>query len=214
VARLAGSGDRRTEPFEIAAGVLQWRVTATCQSGKSGHIRIGGDGGPEPLVDQECPGRFFGFSILTGLRALNVRAVGPWEVVVEQQVDHPIAEPPLPGMGDGSRLASGDFAGVEQDGMGTATLYRLPGGGRALRLAPFFVTANTDLFVWASQASAPRTSADALFSPHVQLEALKATAGEQNYLLPDSLRLDDIRSIVIWCEPVRTAYAAAPLRRR
>ena len=210
MAKLSGTGDRTSDAFPIADDVLQWRVTVTCESGP---VRVTVDGGPEPLVDQACPGRFFGFSILTGSRTLDVRAAGPWEIVVEQQVDDPLAEPRLPGMTDRNRLASGAFAGVEQQGDGRATLYRLPGGGRALRLDPFFVTPETDLFVWASEAEAPKTSADALFTPHVQLEALKATAGEQNYLVPDSLPTDRIRSIVIWCEPVRTAYAAAPLRR-
>jgi hypothetical protein len=211
VATLSGTGDQTTERFEVAADVVQWRVTATCQAG---HVRISVDGDPEPIVDQDCPGRFFGFSIKTGSRALDVRAGGPWEAVVEQQVETPLAEPPLPGMTTGNRLADGSFSGVEQAGSGTATLFRLPGGGRALRLDPFLVTANTDLFVWASEAEAPRTSADALHAPHVQLEALKATAGAQNYVLPTSLSVDRIRSIVIWCEPVRTAYAAAPLAPR
>ena len=116
-------------------------------------------------------------------------------------------------MTDRSRLASGAFSGIEQDGRGTATVFELPGGGWALRLDPFFVTPNDDLFVWASEAEAPRTSADALFTPHVQLDPLKATAGSQNYVLPPTLPLERVRSIVIWCEPVRTAYAAAALAR-
>ena len=211
VTTLSGAGDHRSHAFEIAGDVLQWRVTATCHDG---HLRIGVSGDPEPLVDQACPGRFFGFSIRTGSRALEVTAGGPWEAVVDEQVDRPLTEPPLAGMTDTTALAAGSFRGVEQDGHGTATLFELPDGRRALRLDPFFVTANDDLFVWVSEAKEPRTSADALFTPHVQLEALKATAGAQNYALPDSLPLERVRSIVIWCEPVRTAYATAPLRRR
>lgn len=211
MARFSGAGDQVTAGFEIPGDVLQWRVTATCEGG---HLRIAMAEEPNPLVDQACPGRSFGFSIRTGSRALQVTSTGSWEAVVDQQVEHPIDEPPLPGMTDRSRLATGAFAGVEQQGEGTATLFRLPDGRRALRLDPFLVTPNTDLFVWASEAPAPRTSADALFTPHVQLAELKATAGAQNYVLPDSLPLDRVRSIVIWCEPVRIAYAAAPLPRR
>lgn len=158
-----------------------------------------------------CPGNAFGFSIRTGPGELDVDATGGWEVVVEEQVDTPAAEPALSGMTDATRLAHGGFYGIDQDGSGTATLYRLPGGGRALRLEPFVVTRNSDLFVWVSEAPAPRTSAEALHSPHVQIARLTATAGAQNYELPDSVDLDRIRSVIVWCEPVRTAYAAATL---
>lgn len=211
VASLTGTGNQRTAPFDIGAGALQWRVTASCHTGR---IRVAPEGDPEPLVDDACPTRAFGFSIRTGRQALDIAAPGPWEVAVEAQVDEPLAEPPLPGMTERDRLATGSFFDVEQQGSGTVTLYRLADGGRALRLDPFFVTPNDDLFVWASEAPAPRTSADALFAPHVQLEPLRATAGTQNYLLPESLPDQRIRSIVIWCEPVRTAYAAASLVRR
>lgn len=80
-----------------------------------------------------------------------------------------------------------------------------------LRLDPFVVTANTDLFVWVSEAEAPKSSAEALGSVHVQIERLKATSGAQNYLLPADVATKSVRSIVVWCEPVRTAYAAATL---
>jgi hypothetical protein len=46
------------------------------------------------------------------------------------------------------------------------------------------------------------------------VRALKATRGEQNYLLPAGLRADRVRSVVVWCVPVRIAYTAAALRRR
>jgi hypothetical protein len=140
-----------------------------------------------------------------------VAADGGWEVVVHQQVDTPLAEPPRAGMTDASRLAGGGFYGIDQEGSGTATLYQLPGGGRALRFDPFLVTRNSDLFVWVSEAAAPRTSEEALHSPHVQIDRLKATAGAQNYQLPDSVDSDQMRSVVVWCEPARTAYAAASL---
>jgi len=62
-----------------------------------------------------------------------------------------------------------------------------------------------------SEAKAPRTSEEALDAPHVEIDRLKSTAGAQNYELPDSVDPERVRSVVIWCEPVRTAYAAATL---
>ena len=45
----------------------------------------------------------------------------------------------------------------------------------------------------------------------MQIARLKATAGAQNYLIPADVATANVRSVVIWCEPVRTAYAAASL---
>ncbi len=208
VASFAGTSDQRTADFDIAADALQWRVTASC-SGSA--LKVTLEGESEPLALPACPGKVFGFSIRTGPAVLDVVTVGAWEVVVDQQLDTPVAEPVLAEMDEGSRLAEGTFYGVDQAGSGAATLYRLPDGRRALRLDPFQVTNNSDLFVWLSEAGAPKTSKEALESPHVQIARLTATAGAQNYLIPADVATANVRSVVIWCEPVRTAYAAASL---
>ncbi len=209
VATFSGTGDQRTEGFEIGAGAIQWRVKVSCTDGVVG---VGLEGEPSPLVEvDECPGSAFGFSIRTGPAVLDVDATGRWDAVVDQQVDTPLAEPVLEGMDEGARLAHGDLYDIDQEGSGTATLYELPGGRLALRLDPFIVTRNDDLFVWVSEAEALRTSKEALEAPHVQIDRLRSTAGAQNYELPESVDADKIRSVVIWCEPVRTAYAAATL---
>jgi hypothetical protein len=51
-------------------------------------------------------------------------------------------------------------------------------------------------------------------APHTVLRGLKSTLGDQNYVLPAGTRAGRVRSIVIWCEPIRIAYTAATLRRR
>jgi len=231
VSTFTGSGDERTEGFEIGAGAIQWRVTVRCSLGTirvglggvgldgveldgvgPGGVGVGLDGETSALAElADCPASAFGFSIRTGPATLDVAATGDWEVIVDQQVDTPVAESALAGMTDAARLAHGDFYGIDQEGSGTATLFRLPGGDRALRFDPFLVTRNSDLFVWVSEARAPRTSEEALRTPHVQIDRLRSTSGAQNYLLPDSIDLDQVRSVVVWCEPVRTAYAAATL---
>ncbi len=165
---FTGTSDQRTADFDIAADALQWRVTASC-SGSALSVSLEGDSAP--LAQPTCPGKAFGFSIRTGPAVLDVEATGGWEVVVDQQLDTPVAEPPLAGMDETSRLVSGTFYGVDQAGSGTAALYVLPDGARALRLDPFQVTNNSDLFVWLSEADAPRTSKEALESPHVEIAA-------------------------------------------
>jgi hypothetical protein len=208
VTTFAGRGDDRTASFDIAPGMIQWRVTATCSGGR---LRVALDGEAAPLAEPACPGRAFGFSIRPGPAILVVAADGGWGLAVDRQVDTPIAEPALDGMTPRARVAQGELYDVDQHGAGRATLYRLPDGRRGLRLDPLQVTNNTDLFVWLSDAAAPRTSKEAFESRHVQVEALKATAGPQNYVLPSDVPFD-VRSVVVWCEPVQTAYAAATLR--
>ncbi len=126
----------------------------------------------------------------------------------------PIAEAPLSAMkAKAARvLASGRFYPIERRGRGKVDLYRLAGGRLALRFDGFHTSANTDLFVWTSEARRPRTTRQALRSRHYEFAPLKATAGKQNYLMPKGLDRDSVRSIVIWCEPIRIAYAVAPLR--
>lgn len=207
VAEFKGDGDLETGSFDIAAGALQWRVTAEC-AGTALEVKL--TGAPEALARPDCPGSAFGFSIDGGSHTLQVAARGPWVVQVDQQLNTALSEPPLPGM-DRAPVARGGFYDVDQTGAGEAALYRLPGGRLALRLDPFRVTNNSDLFVWVSPDPGPRTSEEALASEHISIARLKATGGAQNYLLPAGLSEEQVRSVVIWCEPVRVAYAAATL---
>ena len=209
VADFSGRGVDRTGPFEIARHAVQWRVTVTCEEGHTVKVRITGEA--DALVDGACAPRTFGFSIRPGEASLDVDTTGEWNLVIDQQVETTIDEAPLAGMSARSTIAGGDFFAIDQKASGSATLYRLADGRLALRLDPFRVTANSDLFVWVSEATKPRTSEAAFRSTHVQIAALKATAGPQNYVLPEGLALPDIRSVIVWCEPVRTAYGAASL---
>ncbi len=67
--------------------------------------------------------------------------------------------------------------------------------------------------MWTSPVARPRTSRQAFRAPHSTVAELKSTAGSQNYLLPRGTSASDIRSVIIWCEPVRIAYGAAALTR-
>ncbi len=215
IGALSGSGPT-TRPFSVARGAIQWRARYRCQTGRLQLSAVTGSG-TRSLADARCPrgGTRSGFR--TGPLRLGVKASGPWEVVLEQQVDTALHEPPLPVMRSSRArvLASASFYGIERTGRGKAMLYSLPKGRVALRLAEGFATsANTDLFVWLSTASKPRNTVQAAKAKHTVLAPLKSTLGEQNYLLPKKAKAKSIRSIVIWCEPVQIAYTAAALRRR
>ena len=207
VTTLAGSGPAR-KAFTVADGAIQWRARYRCETGD---LRLSADG--RSLARASCPGAGTASDVRTGTVTLGVEATGAWRVAVDQQVDTPLREPPLPGMGD-DVLARGDFYGIERRGAGTASLHRLRSDRLALRLDGFSTSANSDLFVWLSTARRPRTTVQAARAPHTVLRELKSTLGSQNYLLPADVEAADVRSVVIWCVPIRIAYTAATLRPR
>lgn len=214
VATLRGSGDAQ-KGIRIESDAVQWRVRWRCDKGS---FRISATPAPEegnPLGSGRCPDDGEAVAIDTGELQLAVQTKGRWEAVVEQQVTDPIDEPPLAKMkAEGAEVvARGRFYAIERRGRGEAVLHELPSGRLALRLEGFATTANTDLFVWVSKAGRPRTSQQALRSDHVEFAPLKATMGDQNYLLPKNVDAKSIRSVVIWCEPIRIAYTAASLKR-
>ena len=211
VATFTGEAATQTPAFTIAADALQWRVRWRCETGT---LQVTSTPPPrrgDPIVDGACPGSSEGFAIHTGKITLGVDAAGPWEAIVEQQVDTPLDEPPLPGMASASVLARGEFYEIENPGSGVATVFGLADGRRVLRLEDFETVATVDLFVWLSEAVDPRTSEDTVNAEYVDLGPIKSTLGNQNYEIPADVATGDIRSIVIWCEPVRIAYTAAAL---
>jgi hypothetical protein len=143
---------------------------------------------------------------------LRVATPGRWRVVVEQQLDTPLREPPLAAMRSSAArvLARGRFYPVESLGDGAASLYRLPSGRLALRLEDLRTSPDPELLVWVSDARKPKTTAQAAAAAHVALGRLKSTRGDQNYLLPRRLDREAVQSVVIW-RPTRTAYTAAAL---
>jgi Electron transfer DM13 len=202
-----GSGDA-TEAVTIDEQAIRWRASWTCERGKFELTANGAEFGSEA-----CPGDGRWSSIHTDEFELRVTATGPWRLTIYPQVESPLSEPPPDEIASGAAelIAEGSFYRIENRGQGTARLYRLPNGQLALRMEGFSTAANTDLFVWISENPRPRTTKQALNSPHEQIAALKSTLGDQNYLLPEGFDPVAARSVVIWCEPIQIAYTAATL---
>jgi hypothetical protein len=200
--------------FTVAPGAIQWRARWSCES-ESLTLTASGREGQRSIAEAPCPDEGTAEGFRTGEQELGVRTPGRWRVVVEQQIDTPIDEPPLEEMeaDDARVIARGDFYEIDRRGEGTASLYRLGNDRLALRLTGFETAAEDDLFVWLSRASRPRTTVEAEAKTHTVLRSLKSSAGNQNYLLPEGFDTQDLQSIVIWCEPVQQAYTAATLRR-
>ncbi|MFN2568945.1 MAG: DM13 domain-containing protein [Candidatus Dormibacteria bacterium] len=166
------------------------------------------------MVDGACPGDGDAYATRTGQIRLAVEAPGPWTAVVEQEVDTPLDEPPLPEMQAATArvLARGPFRNVDRMGKGEVTLYRLADGRSALRLENFQIPINTDLFVWTEPVAGLKNSAAMFDAPHTVVAALKSTTGNQNYVVPATVAPEQIKSIVIWCQIQQFAYVAGDLQ--
>ena len=208
---LQGTGSMTAPAFSVAEDAVQWRVKWTCETGRL-LIRVPNQA--RPVVDAACPGSDIGYGVRKGAVALQVTADGPWTMAVDQQVDVPLHEPPLPVMSapDTRLLLTGSLYRMDQVGTGTLNLYRTGDGGHVLRLDKFFVTANVDLELRLSPLEAPRTTEQYMSSPSVWIAPLDVTAGSLNFTLPAEVDPTRYRSLVVWCPIIDSAYAAATLR--
>lgn len=202
-----------TSPLTINGDAMQWRVRGVCQSGS---LVVTVPGRPKPVLEAPCTGGDtpFGYATKTGAINLKVTAEGPWKLHVEQQVDVPLEEAPLPAMSAPGTKAvfKGDFYRMDQTGKGTITIYQLADGSHALRLDDFFVSPNVDLEITFSPLEAPRTTPEFMGTPWVKAAPLDITAGSLNFTVPADVDPAKYKSVVIWCPLINSAYAAATLQ--
>ncbi len=213
VATFDGTGPETTDRFTIDEFALQWRAVWTCESG---HLLVRaqrGDGEAvgQPLVDAPCPSDGTGFSVELGDLRMDVQAEGPWELVVEEQVDVPLVEPPTAEMEKGRVVATGEIYDMDRRGSGTVFVYRLRDGSTMVRLEDFYITPNVDLEIDVSELERPQTTEEFTSARYERIAMMPVTTGSINYEVPDDVDVRDWESIVIWCEPLHLAYAGATL---
>lgn len=216
VGSYTGDGATVTEHFSVDRRAIQWKVSWECHSGSFAAAALLPSGGklPRDLVPEAaCPREGEGFSVKTGRFALAIQASGPWTLKIEQQVDVPLVEPPLPEMSDREAqvVRTGSVYNIDRVGRGTVKVYKLAGGAMAIRLEDFFVSQNSDLELRLSELPEPKSTPQITAAPARNLEFLKATTGSMNYLIPKDVDIGRYRSLIIWCELTHNAYAAASL---
>lgn len=207
---LDGAGTMAAPAFTVADGAVQWRVTWTCQSGR---LQVRSPKQSRPLVDSPCGAGGVGYGAGSGPISLQVTADGPWHLQIAQQLDTPLVEPPLPAMTapGAAKVSAGAFYNIDKTGTGRVTLYRQADGGYSLRLEDFFVSPTADLELRLSGVEAPKSSEEFMRSPSELVVRLDVTAGSLNYAVPAGVDPTRFRSVVVWCAPVNSAYAAATL---
>ena len=102
---------------------------------------------------------------------------------------------------------SGSFSGADDFhfGRGTAHLLETEPGVFVVRLADFEVRNGPDLYVYLSP------KADGYAKGSIELGALKADKGNQNYAVPPDVDPTVARSVVIWCKQFSVLFATAPI---
>jgi hypothetical protein len=207
---LQGNGSAVAPALSIDGGATQWRLRWSCDRGA---LVVRMVARPRPLIDRNCPASGEAYASTSGLVRLQVQATGTWRLDAQQDLDLPLDEPlPAEATQAGTVVtASGALYRIDQVGEGRARVYRLPTGGSLLRLDNFYVSPNTDLEVRLSPLAAPHSTDEFFNAPSVRLAPLDITAGSMNLRVPDGVDPSRYRSIVIWCERLHSAYAAASL---
>lgn len=210
VTTLEGSGTMTSPSFAIVPDAAQWRVSWTCQTGR---LVVRAPKQAKPVVDGACTAGGVGYAAQSGTVTVQVTAEGPWHLQVAQQIDAPLVEPPLPAMtAPGARaVAMGPLYNIDKTGTGTVTVYGQADGGYSVRLDDFFVSPNSDLELRLSTLDAPHSSQEVASAPWELVVVMDVTAGSLNYKVPAGIDPTKFRSVVVWCRPISSAYAAATL---
>ena len=108
-------------------------------------------------------------------------------------------------------IARGTFVSQEHTTSGTASLVKLPDGGLVLRLENLASSDGPDVKVWLSNQEAGGDWFKYRSGKWLDLGAVKATHGNQNYAIPAKAELGGLRSVVIWCDRFNVAFGSAPL---
>ncbi len=122
-------------------------------------------------------------------------------------------QPPTPG--NAEVLRTGTFAQLDalHRAEGDVTLFRLAGGNIVLRFENFKGTNAPDLAVYLSVMEAPRTKQDlSAEGPEFRVGSLLGNSGNQQFNIPQQLRLDRYRSVVLYSEGLEAVYSTARLR--
>ena len=215
ITSFTGTGNTTTKSFTVDNGALQWRVSWHCDAAPFTVVAVNAAGvaSTRKLADAlSCPTDSQGFSADKGAQTLKVTTSGAWKIDVDQQVDTPLVEPVPASLTSAKVIGTATLYNVDKTGTGTAKIYQLPDGSKMIRLENFFVTINSDLEIRLSELAAPKSTDEVEKAPFKVVAPLKATVGSMNYDVPKDIDVSKYKSIVIWCEITRNAYAAASIK--
>jgi hypothetical protein len=112
-------------------------------------------------------------------------------------------------------LLTGKLITHEHETAGTVAVLRLADGSRILRVENLETSDGPDLKVWLSDAAVVSGQKGwHVFDDgkYHNLGSLKGNHGNQNYVIPTTVKLDDFRSVAIWCDRFNVSFGAAELK--
>ena len=112
-------------------------------------------------------------------------------------------------------LATGQLISHEHASSGSVRILELPDGNRILRFEGLNTSDGPDLRVWLTDApviEGPPGWQVFDDGAYLDLGALKANKGDQNYEIPAAAVLGDYSSVTIWCARFTVSFAAAELK--
>jgi hypothetical protein len=149
----------------------------------------------------------------------------PWRAFTSSEIDEPapsstpVAATPTPTaaltatlMPVDIVLATGAFVDAEHGTSGKVRILQLADGRRFLRVEGLATSDGPDLHMWLSEARSGGDWGSYDDGREIRLGDLKATHGNQNYLIPSDADLTGMRSVVIWCDRFNVAFGTAPIR--
>ncbi len=142
---------------------------------------------------------------------VSVEEAEPVEEAVESPDDEMAESMPADEMSSASILAQGSLYDLAHEGHGLATIYELQDGSHILRLEDFEVLNGPELHVYLTNVDPVPNAAGVDLSEYIDLGLLKGNIGDQNYEIPEGVDPAIYKSVIIWCEPFRVPFNAAPL---
>jgi hypothetical protein len=111
-------------------------------------------------------------------------------------------------------LLTGDLITHEHETSGSVLVLELADGSRILRLEDLETSDGPDVHVWLSDAEV-EDSQDGWFvfddGEYHDLGEIKGNRGNQNYVLPADLDLEQFQSVSLWCDRFNVSFGAAEL---
>ena len=171
--------------------------------------------------------------ISTAAVAVVVTAVAlplfqPWRLVTDKVVDEAVpgavpistpssstTPPTISAKPVAKVLLRGTLITHEHETSGKVAVLALPDGTRVLRIEELETSDGPDLKVWLTDAKVVEGRAGwHVFDDgaYRNLGSLKGNHGNQNYSIPADVKLEDFRSVAIWCDRFNVSFGAAELK--
>ncbi|MGH8710787.1 MAG: DM13 domain-containing protein [Burkholderiales bacterium] len=114
--------------------------------------------------------------------------------------------------GKPTRVFQGKFRNSDflHRGSGDAFVYRQPDGSHLVRLERLNVTKGPDLYVYLAKHPDPDNSRQ-VKEGFLNLGKLKGNMGDQNYAIPPGTKIEDYKSVVIYCQIFGVLFSPAAL---